>query len=83
MTNERSAIINVGGTEYELLLTTRATKEISARFGGLEKLGETMMNPDNFDMAAAGVDFVAREAEQLEIGLARRPAHELGEVRRR
>ncbi len=51
MLDERSAIINVGGTEYELLLTTRATKEISARFGGLEKLGETMMNPDNFEMA--------------------------------
>ncbi len=51
MIDERAAVINVGGTEYELLLTTRATKEISARFGGLERLGETLMNPDNFEMA--------------------------------
>jgi hypothetical protein len=31
MDNERSAIITVGGVEYELILTTRATKEIAVR----------------------------------------------------
>ena len=40
MENERSAAINIGGTEYELILTTRATKEIAKRYGGLENLGE-------------------------------------------
>ena len=28
---ERSAYITIGGTKYELLLTTRATKEIAVR----------------------------------------------------
>lgn len=39
MDNERSSFINIGGEEYELILTTRATKEIAARYGGLENLG--------------------------------------------
>ena len=40
MTNERSAKISIGGSEYELILTTKATKEIAKRYGGLEDLGE-------------------------------------------
>ena len=35
MDKERSAIINIGGDEYLLLLTTKATKEIAGRYGGL------------------------------------------------
>ena len=42
MENERSAAINIGGTEYELILTTRATKEIAKRYGGLENLGDKL-----------------------------------------
>ena len=38
MENERSSVINIGGKEYELLLTTKATKEIAKRYGGLENL---------------------------------------------
>jgi hypothetical protein len=49
--SERSARINIGGAEYDLILTTRATKEISARFGGLESLGEKLMQSENFDKA--------------------------------
>ncbi len=37
--NERSANIDIGGEEFELMLTTRATKEIGKRYGGLENLG--------------------------------------------
>jgi hypothetical protein len=51
MDNERSAIIVIGGEEFELILTTRATKEISKRYGGLESLGEKLMQSENFDMA--------------------------------
>lgn len=40
---ERSASITIGGKDYELLLTTRATREIAGRFGGLENLGDTLM----------------------------------------
>ena len=48
---ERSAVISIGGTEYELILTTRATKEIAKRYGGLESLGEKLMKSENFDQA--------------------------------
>lgn len=51
MNNDRSSIINIGGEEYELLLTTRATKEIAGRYGGLENLGERLMSSDNFEEA--------------------------------
>jgi hypothetical protein len=47
--NERSAIITIGGSEYELLLTTRATKEIARRYGGLENLGDKLMKAENFE----------------------------------
>jgi hypothetical protein len=51
MDNERSAKINIGGAEYELVLTTRATKEIARRYGGLENLGEKLLKAENFEMA--------------------------------
>ena len=40
MDNERTAVITIGDEEYTLLLTTKATKEIAGRYGGLENLGE-------------------------------------------
>lgn len=51
MNDERSAVINIGGKEYELVLTTRATKAIAGRYGGLENLGEKLMKSENFEMA--------------------------------
>ena len=51
MDNERSAAIIIGGKEYELVLTTRATKAIASRYGGLENLGEKLMKSENFEMA--------------------------------
>ena len=51
MTQERSAKIFVGDEEYTLLLTTRATKEIAGRYGGLENLGDKLMKAENFEMA--------------------------------
>lgn len=51
MTTERSANINIGGDEYTLLLTTKATKDIAGRYGGLENLGEKLMKSENFEMA--------------------------------
>ena len=49
--SERASTINVGGTAYELILTTRATKEIAKRYGGLENLGDKLMKSENFEMA--------------------------------
>ena len=51
MANERSATITIGGKEYELLLTTRATKEIAKRYGGLSNLGEKLAQSENFEEA--------------------------------
>lgn len=51
MDNERASLITVGGEEYRLILTTRATKEIAKRYGGLENLGEKLMQAENFEMA--------------------------------
>lgn len=51
MDNERNSVITIGAKEYELILTTRATKAIANRYGGLENLGEKLMKSENFEMA--------------------------------
>ena len=51
MENERGASITIGGKEYELVLTTRATKEIAKRYGGLANLGDKLMKAENFENA--------------------------------
>ena len=51
MIDERKSVSNVGGEDYELLLTTKATKEIAGRYGGLENLGDHLMKSENFEMA--------------------------------
>jgi len=48
---ERSTTIDIGGTEFKMILTTKATKEIAKRYGGLENLGEKLMKTENFEMA--------------------------------
>ena len=48
---ERSTVITIGDREYRLILTTKATKEIAKRYGGLENLGEKLMKTENFEMA--------------------------------
>ena len=51
MDNDRVAMIRIGNREYEMLLTTRATKEIAKRYGGLEHLGDKLMKAENFELA--------------------------------
>lgn len=51
MADERSAVINVGGKEYELLLTTKATKEIAKKYGGLSNLGDKLVKSENYEDA--------------------------------
>lgn len=51
METERISKIKVGDVEYDLILTTKATKEIAGRYGGLENLGEKLMKAENFEMA--------------------------------
>ncbi|HBL84500.1 MAG: hypothetical protein A2Y17_06465 [Clostridiales bacterium GWF2_38_85] len=49
--SDRGSKIIIGGQEYELILTTRATKEISTRYGGLSNLGDKLMKSENFELA--------------------------------
>jgi len=49
--DNRTSTILIGGEEYTLLLTTKATKEIAGRYGGLENLGDKLMKSENFEMA--------------------------------
>ena len=51
MNSDRSAVITIGGKEYQLILSTRATKEIGKRYGGLENLGDKLLKGENFEMA--------------------------------
>lgn len=51
MTQDRTANILIGDEEYTLLLTTKATKDIAGRYGGLENLGDKLMKSENFEMA--------------------------------
>ena len=51
METDRVSKIKVGDKEYELILTTKATKEIAGRYGCLENLGDKLMKAENFEMA--------------------------------
>ena len=51
METDRVSKIKVGDKEYELILTTKAAKEIAGRYGGLENLGDKLMKAENFEMA--------------------------------
>ena len=51
MADERSAIIKIGDKKYELLLTTKATKEIAKKYGGLEKLGDRLLTNKDYEGA--------------------------------
>lgn len=51
MDDERSSLIVIGKEEYRLVLTTKATKEIAKRYGGLENLGDKLIKAENFEMA--------------------------------
>ena len=48
---DRGSIIKIGENEYELILTTRATKEIAKRNGGLQNHGDRLMKRENFEIA--------------------------------
>lgn len=51
VSEERSTTINIGGTDFKLILTTKATKAIAGRYGGLENLGAKLMKTENFEVA--------------------------------
>ena len=40
---DRGSIIKIGENDYELILTTRATKEDAKSYGGIQTLGDRLM----------------------------------------
>lgn len=48
---DRTAIITISGKDFQMVLTTKATKAIAARYGGLEHLGDKLLSEENFEMA--------------------------------
>ena len=51
MADERISVITIGEKEYELLLTTKATKEIAKKYGGLSNLGDKLVKSENYEDA--------------------------------
>lgn len=51
MADERNSVITIGEKEYELLLTTKATKEIAKKYGGLSNLGDKLVKSENYEDA--------------------------------
>ena len=49
--DDRGATITIAGQQHELLLTTKATKAIAGKYGGLENLGDQLMKAENFELA--------------------------------
>ena len=52
---ERASKVTIHGKEYELILTTKATREIAKKYGGLSKLGERIMKEEDYDKAISEV----------------------------
>lgn len=48
---ERSERIVIGNKEYRLILTTKATKEITKRYGGLDKLGDKLLQGKSMEQS--------------------------------
>ena len=47
--SDRGAMITLCGSQYELILTTKATREINRRYGGLDKLGDKLSESKDFE----------------------------------
>lgn len=56
--NDRYSTIKIAEKEYKLILTTLATKEIGKKYGGLEKLGDKLMQPENFELAISEISWL-------------------------
>lgn len=58
MISERSSVIKIGDEEYELLLTTKATKEIAKKYGGLSNLGDKLIKSENYEAAISEIVWI-------------------------
>jgi hypothetical protein len=46
---ERSEMVTIGTEKHRLILTTKATKEITKRYGGLEKMGDKLVKSKSLE----------------------------------
>ena len=78
----RSAFITIGNREVELVLTTRATRLIAARYGGLENLGETLETSENFEETLSEVIWLITllANQSIQIHNLQNPADRLAEL---
>ena len=51
----RSATVTIGGSEYELVLTTKAIRLIAQRYGGLDNLGAALETSEDLDQTLTEV----------------------------
>ena len=79
MMDDRAGKVVIGGEEYELLLTTLATKEIAKKYGGLDKLGDMMQSGDIIQSLDEVAWLIATLANQP-IMIANRKNHEKREL---
>ena len=77
--DDRAGKVVIGGEEYELLLTTLATKEIAKKYGGLDKLGDMMQSGDIIQSLDEVAWLIATLANQP-IMIANRKNHEKREL---
>ena len=47
MEENKTPVINIGGTEYELCFTLNAAKAIAEKYGELENVGEALFEKEN------------------------------------
>lgn len=46
---DRATVISIDGRDYALVLSTRATREIAKKYGGLNNLGEKLLGNQDFE----------------------------------
>ena len=51
MIDDRSVAISLGGEEYRLILTTRATMEIAEKYGGVDNFGDKLLTARDMETA--------------------------------
>jgi hypothetical protein len=58
MHTDRSVSVVIGGNEYQLILTTKATKEIGEKYGGMEELTDKLLNSGDYALAIDTVSWL-------------------------
>lgn len=62
---DENVVVTIGGEKYELILTMRATREITKKYGGLDKLGEALsQGKDSEDRLSGAFWLIALLANQ-------------------